>query len=83
MDGLDRITKQQMLYSHAVYRGEFTPNLLLFNANLQEFSQKIGYISGLHTSGKLTSEQAYQRIQALWKDLKKFKKEILDEDFLA
>lgn len=78
MNGSDRVTKREMLYPHATYRGTFTPNLMLFNANLQEFSHKIGYISGLHTAGKLTSAEAYDRVQGLWKELKKCKKEVLD-----
>lgn len=80
MNGSDRVAKHQMLYPHAAYRGAFTPNLMLFNANLQEFSHKVGYISGLHTSGKLTSAEAYDRVQGLWKELKKCKKVVLDED---
>ena len=58
------------------YRGEFKPENLLFNANLQEFAQKVGYISALETSGKLSPYEAYKKIQALWKDLKHSKKEL-------
>lgn len=54
------------LYPYAPYWGDGPPNAVLFNANLQEFSQKVGYISALHQSGKLTSQDAYRRIHELW-----------------
>ncbi|MGY6528301.1 MAG: DUF7219 family protein [Cyanobacterium sp.] len=59
-----------MLYPRSAYRGDFTPENLVFNANLQEFAQKVGYICNLETNGKLTSNQAYQQIRVLWKELK-------------
>jgi hypothetical protein len=62
--------KNQYLYPRGSYHGKFTPEKLVFNANLQEFSQRVGYISALETGGKLTTEEAYQSVKALWKDLK-------------
>jgi hypothetical protein len=56
------------------YRGEFSPQTLAFNANLQEFSQRIGYICALETGGKITTAEAYRQIKQLWKDLKASKK---------
>lgn len=56
------------------YYGTFSPEKLAFNANLQEFTQKVGYICALETGGKLTSEEAYRRIKQEWKQLKKSKK---------
>ncbi len=56
------------------YRGEFKPENLMFNANLQEFSQRIGFISSLETNGKMTPEAAYREIKQLWKQLKSSKK---------
>ena len=64
------------LYPHSRYRGGFSPQKLAFNSNLQEFSQRIGYICALETGGKLTSMEAYQEIRQLWKKLKKSKKEL-------
>jgi hypothetical protein len=63
--------KQQFLYPHRSYRGEFTPENLVFNANLQEFAQKVSYICNLETNGKLASQDAYKQIKNLWKDLQK------------
>ena len=65
-----------LLYPRSRYRGPFSPQDLAFNANLQEFSQRIGYICALETGGKLTSMEAYQEIRQLWKKLKKSKKEL-------
>ncbi len=62
--------KKSYLYPRSSYRGEFTPENLVFNANLQEFAQKVGYICNLETNGKIPSNQAYEQIRVLWKDLK-------------
>lgn len=56
----------EFLFPRAKYRGEFTPQNLMFNANLQEFSQKVNYISCLETNGKMSPEEAYQKIRDLW-----------------
>jgi sigma54-dependent transcription regulator len=64
------------LCPRASYRGQLTPQQLVFNANLQEFSHKVSYIASLQTGGKLTTNEAYERIKALWKQLKRSKKEL-------
>ena len=51
------------------YRGQVKPENLLFNANLQEFSQRVSLISGLETNGKLSPEDSYQQISQLWEQL--------------
>ena len=53
------IGKEQFLYPQHPYHGKFTPEGLVFNANLQEFGQKIVYLCGLETNGKITSREAY------------------------
>ncbi len=64
------------LYPSSRYHGDFTPANLVFNNNLQEFTQKVSYICSLETSGKLTPEESYKRIKSLWKELKRSKKEL-------
>lgn len=54
------------LYTKAHYRGSISPNNLVFNANLQEFAQRISYIANLETAGKISSQEAYQQISELW-----------------
>ena len=36
---------------------------------LQEFAQRVSFIANLETGGKLSPEESYQQIQALWKQL--------------
>ncbi|MEM1171118.1 MAG: hypothetical protein AAGJ08_19070 [Cyanobacteria bacterium P01_H01_bin.35] len=64
------------LYPRSRYHGDFTPEKLVFNANLQEFAQRVSLICGLETGGKLSSEEAYYQIKDLWKQLKKSKKNL-------
>ena len=74
MTNPDSVSKNSFLYPRSRYYGEFTPEHLAFNANLQEFSQRVSYISALQTGGKLDSEQAYEQVKCLWKQLKQSKK---------
>jgi hypothetical protein len=64
------------LHPRGRYRGEFKPENLMFNANLQEFSQRVTYVCCLETGGKITPEESYREIQSLWKQLKKSRKEL-------
>lgn len=50
---------------------------IIFDDNLQTFKNKIANIIALESGGKLTPEDAYKRIKALWKDLKRSKKSLL------
>lgn len=52
------------LYPRSRYRGSVKPENLVFNANLQEFSQRVSYICGLQTNGKLNSNEAVQQIRS-------------------
>lgn len=70
----NQVSKSNFLYPRHHYHGAFTPENLAFNANLQEFSQRISYISALETGGKLSPEQAYEQVKCLWKQLKQSKK---------
>ncbi|KAF3885179.1 MULTISPECIES: DUF7219 family protein [Nostocales] len=71
------------LCPRASYRGKVRPEHLVFNANLQEFSHKVGYIASLQTGGKLEPNEAYEQIRALWKQLKRSKKELgIGNEFL-
>ena len=76
MEDSDKANKENFLYPRSRYYGEFKPENLVFNANLQEFAQKVGYIVNLQTSGKVASEEAYTQIKQLWKKLKHSKKEL-------
>ena len=64
------------LHPRSHYYGEFSPASLVFNANLQQFSQRVDYICALQAGGKLSSAEAYVQIKRLWKTLKKSKKQL-------
>lgn len=68
--------KDNFLHPRSRYHGDFTPANLVFNANLQEFSQRIEYICALETGGKITADDAYQQIKKLYKQLKQSKREL-------
>jgi hypothetical protein len=68
------MNRNEFFYSRATYHGKMLPERLVFNANLQEFSQRVSYIANLETGGKLAPEQAYEQVKALWKQLKRSKK---------
>ena len=55
-----------------------SPQEMMFDANLDEFATKIGFICGLESNGKLSADEAYQQIKDLWKRLKRSKKDLLD-----
>ncbi len=68
--------QDNFLYPHYHYRGKVKPENLVFNSNLQEFAQKVGYICSLQTGGKVTPEQAYKKIERLWTELQRSKEEL-------
>ena len=68
--------QHNFLYPRSRYRGQFKPESLAFNANLQEFAQRVSYIACLETGGKMTPEQSFEEIRSLWKQLKKSRKQL-------
>lgn len=68
--------KDEFLYSRSSYRGKFKPENLVFNANLQEFAQRVNYICNLETAGKISPQQAYHQIKDLWKSLNNSKHQL-------
>jgi len=70
------VSKDEFLYPRSRYQGEFRPERLVFNANLQEFAQRVAYVCALETGGKISPGQAYLEIKQLWKQLKRSKKQL-------
>ncbi len=68
--------KDAFLYPKGPYYGDFKPEKLDFNANLQEFAQRVSFICNLETAGKIETVEAYEQIKLLWKRLRKSKKEL-------
>jgi len=73
MENRNLVDKYNLLYPRSHYYGDFKPEHVVFNANLQEFAHQVSYIAGLQTSGKLSSLQAYKDIKTLWRQLKQSK----------
>ena len=68
--------RSDFLYPRSRYYGQVKPENLVFNANLQEFAQRVSYICNLETGGKISPEESYRRIKELWKQLKRSKKQL-------
>lgn len=68
--------KEAFLYPHSSYYGQIKPENIVFNANLQEFAQRVSYICNLETAGKIKSVEAYQQIKNLWKQLRRSKEQL-------
>ena len=70
------VDKSDFLYPRSRYYGEVKPENLVFNANLQEFAQRVSYVCNLETAGKVSSDQAYIQIKELWHQLKHSKEQL-------
>ncbi len=68
--------KKTFFYPSARYRGDVKPENLVFNANLQEFAQRVTFLSCLETSGKISPLDAYEQIDQLWEQLKQSKQNL-------
>lgn len=69
MEQLNQLDLDRFLYPHRRYHGKVNPENLVFNANLQEFAQRVSYISNLQTRGKLSVQESYHQVNALWEQL--------------
>ncbi|WP_201322683.1 hypothetical protein [Pseudanabaena sp. lw0831] len=65
------------LFPKSRYYGTFTPENLMFNANLQEFSHRVSIICSLETGGKISAQAAYLQIEELWQQLEQSKRTLL------
>lgn len=65
--------KKSFFYPRARYQGDIKPENMVFNANLQEFAQRVTFLSCLETSGKISPTDAYEQINDLWEELKQSK----------
>jgi len=70
------LNNSNFLYPKSRYYGEVKPENLVFDANLQEFAQRVNYISALAGNGKIPLEVAMSEIELLWENLENSKKEL-------
>ncbi len=66
----------KFMFPQSRYYGTFSPENLVFNANLQEFSYRISIICALETGGKISSQDAYSQVAELWQQLKQSKQNL-------
>ena len=59
-------TTTKVMFPHARYYGKITPENLIFNSNLQDFSHRVSIICALETGGKISFQEAYTEIAELW-----------------
>ena len=69
MDNRLQNIKDNFLYPVSSYRGSVTNEAVIFNAKLQEFAQKVGFIANLYAGGKLPLQETYFKVESLWTDL--------------
>ncbi|MGP1382110.1 MAG: DUF7219 family protein [Thainema sp.] len=67
---------ENFLYPYRRYRGAVKPENLVFDANLQEFSQRVSFICNLENNGKLSPEDAFKQIQQLWTSLDRSRQQL-------
>lgn len=70
------VNQTSFLYPHTRFRGQFSPQNLIFNANFQEFAQKVNYLCALHTNGKCSTEQVYTELRHLWEQIEQSSDEL-------
>jgi hypothetical protein len=63
------VGQSNFFFPHSRYYGQVKPENLVFNANLQEFAQRVSLIAGLESNGKLSPAESYQQIKDLWHQL--------------
>jgi hypothetical protein len=76
------IEKEDFIHPYRSYHGKETLPDIIFDANLQEFSDRVAIICALENGGKISPEEAYKQIKELWKEMKASKKNLLDQSNL-
>jgi hypothetical protein len=77
---MSNLDKESFLNPISNFRGEFSPQNLAFDANLQEFTNRISIICALETGGKISPNEAYLQIKELWSKLDTSRKHLLGDD---
>lgn len=72
----DPDAKRKFLYPKKTYRGKPEMENIVFDANLQEFAQRVGYICSLENGGKMSPSEAYEQIKELYKTLRESKRNL-------
>jgi hypothetical protein len=59
----------EFLFSPSSYKGDFTPESLVFQGTLQEFAQRVSYICELEDNGNISPQEAYAQVRLLFEAL--------------
>jgi len=66
--------------AHSSYRGsDWSPERLMFHQNLESFADQVGLIVGLQANGKMSQDEAYEKIKKIWKGLKLTRDSLFDD----
>ncbi len=66
--------------AHSSYRGsDWSPERLMFHQNLESFADQVGLIVGLQANGKMSQDEAYEKIKKIWKGLKFTRSSLFDD----
>ncbi len=67
---------RDFLLTTSRFQGKFTLENLMFDANLQELTQRVNYICGLEAKGKISLKEAYNQIEVLFEVLERYKQQL-------
>jgi hypothetical protein len=71
---------QSPMEAHSSYRGsDWSPERLMFHQNLESFADQVGLIVGLQANGKMSQDEAYEKIKKIWKGLKFTRSSLFDD----
>ena len=59
----------RFLYPYRSSARAHHPEEIIFDANLQEFAQRVSYIASLEVGGKLSQGDSFRAIEQLWQQL--------------
>lgn len=59
------------------YKGKFTPENLVFNANLQEFAHRVSYICELVANDQISPQEALTQVEVWFEALERSQQQLL------
>jgi hypothetical protein len=68
----------EFLYPHRRYQG-LADSERNFHEKLEDFAQQVSFTCNLETGGKLSPEDAFERLGRLWQDLQVSKEELFGQ----
>lgn len=66
----------EFLYPHRQHESQTDPITRAFDEKLEDFAQQVSYTCNLEVGGKLSPNDAYERLGSLWQQLQAQKEEL-------